>query len=414
MGSGGREHTLVWKLSQSPKVTDIYTAPGNAGTSFLSQNLEIKADDVDTLVRFALENKIDLTVIGPEGPLAAGIVDAFQAKDLRVFGPNKTAAQIEASKVFSKNLMHKYGIPCANSVNISSYEEAKKYVNNQQMPLVIKADGLAAGKGVVVAETREQALQALSDIMDSRLYGEAGSSVVIEEKMIGKEMSTFSTADAFTSIPMVSACDHKAVYDGNKGPNTGGMGCYSPPYFLTTELSAQVADKIMNPTIQAMIKENKPYHGVLYGGLMITDEGPKVMEFNARFGDPETQVILPRLKSDLFEIMLAVTDNNLKSIEMEWHEDACVGVVMASGGYPGSFKKELPISGLNDVDNDIMVFHAGTKIDSSGKIVTDGGRVLSVVALGKNLAEARQKVYNNISRIHFEGCHYRRDIALFD
>ncbi|MFA6347648.1 MAG: phosphoribosylglycinamide synthetase C domain-containing protein, partial [Dehalococcoidales bacterium] len=195
---------------------------------------------------------------------------------------------------------------------------------------------------------------------------------------------------------------------------TGGMGCYSPPYFLTTELSAQVADKIMNPTIQAMIKENKPYHGVLYGGLMITDEGPKVMEFNARFGDPETQVILPRLKSDLFEIMLAVTDNNLKSIEMEWHEDACVGVVMASGGYPGSFKKELPISGLNDVDNDIMVFHAGTKIDSSGKIVTDGGRVLSVVALGKNLAEARQKVYNNISRIHFEGCHYRRDIALFD
>ena len=380
----------------------------------MAQNIDIKVNDIDALVRFASDSNIDLTVIGPEGPLAAGIVDAFQAKDLRVFGPNKAAAQIEASKVFSKNLMHKYGIPCAKSVNFSSYEEANEYVYNQPMPLVIKADGLAAGKGVVVAETREQALQALSDIMGSRMYGDAGSSVVIEEKMIGKEMSAFSIADASTAIPMVFACDNKAVYDGNKGPNTGGMGCYSPPYFLTPDLSAEVAVKIMNPTIQAMIKENKPYHGVLYGGLMITDEGPKVMEFNARFGDPETQVILPRLKSDLLEIMLAVTDNKLTTIEMDWHDDACVGVVMASGGYPGSFKKGLTISGLDDVDNDIMVFHAGTKIDSSGKIVTDGGRVLTVVALGKNLAEARQKVYNNISRIHFEGCHYRQDIALFE
>jgi phosphoribosylamine--glycine ligase len=344
--------------------------------------------------------------------LAAGIVDAFKLKGLRVFGPNKAAAQIEASKVFAKNLLHKYKIPCAESVSFSSYEEAKKYLNEQPMPLVIKADGLAAGKGVTVAETREEALQALADIMDSRLYGDAGSSVVIEEKMIGREMSTFSFADAYTSLPMVSACDHKTVYDGNKGPNTGGMGCYSPPFFLTPELASEVTGKIMNPTIKAMIKENTPYHGVLYGGLMITEQGPKVMDFNALFGDPETQVILPRLKSDLFEIMLAVTDNNLNSVKMEWSEEACVGVVMASGGYPGNFKKGLPISGLNDVDKDIMVFHAGTKLDALGNIVTDGGRVLTVVALGKDLAEARQKVYNNISRINFEGCHYRRDIAL--
>jgi phosphoribosylamine--glycine ligase len=309
--------------------------------------------------------------------------------------------------------LHKYGIPCAESVSFSSYEEAKNYLNNHSMPLVIKADGLAAGKGVTVAETREEALQALFDIMASRLYGDAGNSVVIEEKMIGREMSTFAFADAYISLPMVSACDHKTVYDGNKGPNTGGMGCYSPPFFLTPDLSAEVTGKIMNPTIQAMIKENTPYHGVLYGGLMITEQGPKVMEFNARFGDPETQVILPRLKSDLFEIMLAVTDNTLKSVKMEWSDEACVGVVMASGGYPGNFKKGLPISGLNDVDKDIMVFHAGTKVDASGNIITDGGRVLTVVALGKNLAEARQKVYNNVSRINFEGCHYRRDIALF-
>jgi phosphoribosylamine--glycine ligase len=310
--------------------------------------------------------------------------------------------------------MHKYEIPCAKSVSFSSYDEAKEYLFNQEMPVVVKADGLAAGKGVTVAETREQALQALSDMMVARLFGDAGNSVVIEEKMVGREMSTFAFADASTSVPMVSACDHKAVYDGNKGPNTGGMGCYSPPFFLTPALSAEVTQKIMNPTIQAMIKENSPYQGVLYGGLMITEEGPKVMEFNARFGDPETQVILPRLKSDLLEIMLGVADNDLKNIKMEWSDEACVGVVMASGGYPGSFKKGLPISGLNDVDKDIMVFHAGTRLDSSGNVVTDGGRVLTVAALGMTIAEAREKVYNNISRIHFEGCHYRRDIALFE
>ncbi len=380
----------------------------------MARNLDIKAGDIESLAAFAVKNKIDITVIGPEGPLAAGIVDEFKSRGLRVFGPDKAAARIEASKVFAKNLMYKYGIPCAKSVSFSSYDEAKEYLFNQEMPVVVKADGLAAGKGVTVAETREQALQALSDMMVARLFGDAGNRVVVEEKMLGREMSTFAFADASTSVPMVSACDHKAVYDGNKGPNTGGMGCYSPPFFLTPALSAEVTQKIMNPTIQAMIKENSPYQGVLYGGLMITEEGPKVMEFNARFGDPETQVILPRLKSDLLEIMLGVADNDLKNIKMEWSDEACVGVVMASGGYPGSFKKGLPISGLNDVDKDIMVFHAGTRLDSSGNVVTDGGRVLTVAALGMTIAEAREKVYNNISRIHFEGCHYRRDIALFE
>jgi phosphoribosylamine--glycine ligase len=342
------------------------------------------------------------------------VVDKFKARELRIFGPNKAAAQIEASKVFAKNLMHKYGIPCAKSVSFSSYEDAKDYILNHDMPVVIKADGLAAGKGVTVAETREHALQALTDIMVERLFGDAGNQVVIEEKMVGQEMSAFAFADASISLPMVSACDYKTVYDGNKGPNTGGMGCYSPPFFLTPALSAEVTEKIMNPTIRAMIKEGRPYQGVLYGGLMITQEGPKVMEFNARFGDPETQVILPRLKSDLCEIMLGVTNNKLSNMKMEWSEEACVGVVMASGGYPGGFKKGFPITGLGDVDKDIMVFHAGTKLDSSGRIVTDGGRVLTVVATGKTIAAAREKVYNNISRIHFEGGHYRRDIALFE
>ncbi len=353
-------------------------------------------------------------MVGPEGPLANGIVDIFKANGMKVFGPDKAAAQIEASKVFSKYLLHKYNIPTAESASFSSYKEAKDYLLKQKMPIVIKADGLAAGKGVTVADTLEEALIALADIMETRLFGDAGNSVVIEEKMIGKEMSTFSFADANMSVPMVSACDFKAVYDGNKGPNTGGMGCYSPPYFLTPQLAKEITQNIMSPSIAAMIKENKPYQGVLYGGLMITKDGPKVMEFNARFGDPETQVILPRLKSDLLDIMLGVTDNNLADVKMEWSDDVCVGVVMTSGGYPGNYKKGLPITGLSDVDKDIMIFHAGTKLDSSGTIVTDGGRVITVVSLGKTISEARERVYDNIKRIGFNGCHYRKDIALFE
>jgi len=414
VGGGAREHTIVWKLSQSPKVNQIYTAPGNAGTARLATNLNINPTDIPALLKAATEKKIELTVVGPEAPLAAGIVDEFQKHNLPIFGPAKAAAQIEASKVFAKELMQKYGIPCAASASFTSYEEAVKYLKQQTLPIVIKADGLAAGKGVIVAETLQQATQALKDIMQDRVFGTAGDKVLIEEKLIGREMSVFSFADNLTSKPSMPACDYKPVYDGNKGPNTGGMGSYSPPRFLTPQLFRTINETVMQPVVESMRREGCPYQGVLYGGLMITADGPRVMEFNARFGDPETQVVLPRLKTDLLEVMLAVVNNTLNSIDIEWSQDACVGVVLASGGYPGSYRKGLPISGLDNLDEDILVFHAGTKLDAGGNVVTSSGRVLTVVASGKDIAEARQRVYNNIERIKFEGCHYRSDIALFN
>jgi phosphoribosylamine--glycine ligase len=412
VGSGAREHTIVWKLSHSPKIDVLYAAPGNAGTAQLAQNLEINATDIQTLLSTAIEKKIDLTIVGPEAPLAEGIVDKFLARGLQIFGPSKAAAYIEASKVFAKQLMQKYNIPCAKSVSFSLYTKAKKYLEQQALPIVIKADGLAAGKGVIIAETMEHAQQALTSIMQNRTFGSAGDRVLVEEKLNGKEMSVFSFADINTSIPSMPACDYKPVFDGNLGPNTGGMGSYSPPHFLTTELVKTINDVLMQPTVKAMRNEGRPYQGVLFGGLMITDVGPKVIEFNARFGDPETQVVLPRLKTDLLDIIYSVVNNNLNRINIEWNDNACVGVVMASGGYPGSYKRGLPIDGLNDLDDDILVFHAGTKLDSEGRVVTDGGRVLTVVATADTIAHARKKVYNNISRIQFEGCHYRRDIAL--
>ena len=412
IGGGAREHTLVWKLAQSPKVNQIYVAPGNAGTAPIAQNLDISANDIQGLVKAAFEQSIDLTVVGPEAPLAEGIANHFLIRGMQIFGPTKAAAQIETSKVFAKNFMQRHNIPCARSVSFSSYIEAKEYLEQQTPPIVVKADGLAAGKGVTVAETIEQAQQALSNIMQARAFGSAGDRVLIEEKLEGREMSVFSFADAHTSVPMVSACDYKPVFDGDKGPNTGGMGSYSPPYFLTQELAKKVNESIMEPTSKAMHDEGNPFRGVLYGGLMITDNGPKVMEFNARFGDPETQVILPLLKTDLVDIMISIANNELHQIDIEWSEDACVGVVMASGGYPGNYQKGLPITGLDDLDEDILVFYAGTRLDSAGKVVTNGGRVLTVVATAKTIAQAREKVYNNISRISFECCHYRRDIAL--
>ena len=389
-------------------------APGNAGTVQIAHNLDIKPTDIQSLVKAAIKKKIDLTVVGPEAPLAEGIVDEFQARGLQIFGPTKAAARIEASKVFAKELMQKYNIPCARSASFNSYTEAKKYLEQQIPPVVIKADGLAAGKGVTVTDTREQASEALAIIMQDRVFGSAGDKVLIEEKLVGREMSVFSFADSHTSIPMVPACDYKPVFNGNRGPNTGGMGSYSPPYFLTPALSKTVTLTIMQPTVKAMYDEDSPYQGVLYGGLMITGEGPKVMEFNARFGDPETQVVLPRLKTGLLDIMLSVVNSELDRIKIEWSADACIGVVMASGGYPSGYKKGIPITGLDNLDEDILVFHAGTKLDSAGKVVTNGGRVLTVVATARTIADAREKVYNNISRIHFEGCHYRKDIALFD
>ncbi len=411
IGSGAREHTLVWKLLQSPKVKEVLVAPGNAGTARVARNLDTSPADIPKLAEVAKKEKIDLALVGPEAPLAQGIVDYFESVGIPIFGPRKEAAEIESSKVFSKELMKKYGIPCAQGRSFSDYDEAKEYIQKQKPPLVIKADGLAAGKGVTVARSIKEALAALDNIMLAKAFGSAGDRVIIEEYLEGKEMSSFAFSDGKTVVPMVAACDYKPVFDGDKGPNTGGMGSYSPPYFYSAELESRVVETILKPAVGAMAKEGRTYKGVLYGGLMITSEGPKVLEFNCRFGDPETQVVLPLLKSDLVEILLAVIGGNLDQIKVEWSDEACVGVVMASGGYPGSYKTGFPIKGLNSLDKDILVFHAGTKLDSEGKVVTSGGRVLTVVALGKTIAEAREKVYNNLPRISFENCHYRKDIA---
>jgi len=403
---------LVWKLAQSSKVTEIYAAPGNAGTARLAQNLDTGVSDIAGLVKVAQEKSIELVVVGPEAPLADGIVDSFQAVGIPIFGATKKAAQIESSKVFAKELMQKYGIPCARSASFADYAQAQKYIQQQPLPLVVKADGLAAGKGVTVVNSTSEALAALANIMETRAFGAAGDKVVIEECLSGKEMSAFAFTDGNTVIPMVAACDYKRVYDCDQGPNTGGMGSYSPPHFMSPSLAKKVKETIMEPAVKAMDKEKRRYQGILYSGLMITNDGPKVLEFNARFGDPESQVTLPLLKTDLVDIMLAVINGRLDQINVECSQDACVGVVMASAGYPGSYKTGFPITGLDKLDKDIVVFHAGTKIGSEpGQVLTSGGRVLTVVATGRTIAQAREKVYANIPRIHFEGCHYRRDIA---
>jgi phosphoribosylamine--glycine ligase len=414
IGSGAREHALVWKLAQSPRITSLYTAPGNAGTAQIAQNLDIKASDFDALAKAVKANRIELIVVGPENPLADGVVDYFRKADVPIFGPNKAAAQIEASKAFSKELFQKYGIPCAQSRTFTDITKAKEYVRAQGVPLVVKADGLAAGKGVIMAETVSQALEAVSSIIDNKAFGAAGDKVIIEEKLTGKEMSFFGITDGKNVLPTVPACDYKRAEDGDRGLNTGGMGSYSPPYFYTPDLGQKTMHSIIEPTIQAMQKENRPYQGVLYAGLMVDNGEPKLLEYNARFGDPECQVILPRLKTDLLDIILGVVNEDLKSVKPVWDERACVGVVLASGGYPGSYQTGFPISGLEAVDKDILIFHAGTKKGNQpGQILTSGGRVLTVVALGKTTSEAREKIYANIPRIHFAGMQYRRDIAKF-
>lgn len=410
IGGGAREHTLVWKLRQSPRVKEIYVAPGNAGTGLVAENLDIEATDLEALTQAAQKRKIDLAVIGPEAPLAAGIVDLFENSGIATFGPTKEATKIESSKVFAKELMARYGIPCAQSRSFSSFKQAEDYVKIQRLPIVVKADGLAAGKGSIIAHSIDEAVKALSEIMEQRIFGNAGDQVLVEECLTGKEVSLLAFTDGKTVVPMVPACDYKRVFDGDQGPNTGGMGSYSPPNFFDEELMSTVREIILEPTVRALAKEGKPYKGVLYAGLMITEEGPKVLEFNARFGDPENQVMLPRLKSDMVDIMLAVIDGTLDRIKVEWSDEACVGVVMASGGYPGSYKTGFPIEGLDKIDEGILVFHAGTKA-KQGVIYTNGGRVLTVAATGKTIAEARDRVYGNIGYIHFEGCHYRKDIG---
>ena len=378
----------------------------------MAHNLDIDPTDIVGLAKIAREKRVELVVVGPEAPLAEGIVDRFQETGIPIFGATKQSARIESSKAFAKELMQKYGIPCARSVSFTDYNQAREYLAKQALPIVVKADGLAAGKGVIVAESMAQAQDALASIMQDKILGAAGNRVVIEECLAGREMSSFAFTDGRAVVPMVPACDYKRVDDGDEGPNTGGMGSYSPPYFFSPNLARTVSETIMEPTVKAMAQEKTPYRGVLYSGLMITNNGPKVLEFNARFGDPEAQVTLPRLKSDLVDIMLAVINGKLNQVNVEWSQDACVGVVMASGGYPGSYQTGFPVTGLDNLDKDIMVFHAGTKIGPApGEVLTGGGRVLTVVALGQTLAQAREKVYHNISRVHFEGSHYRKDIA---
>ncbi|MBU4511438.1 phosphoribosylamine--glycine ligase, partial [bacterium] len=379
IGSGGREHALVWKINQSPKVSQVYCAPGNAGISKLAQCINIDADSIEKLVDFAQEEKIDLTVVGPELALSKGIVNEFSRKDLRIFGPSREAADIESSKVFSKHLMKKYNIPTANYEVFGNSKEAFDYIKQQTFPLVIKADGLAAGKGVFIVENMVQARDALDALMEEKKFGEAGRQVIIEEFLEGEEVSILAFCDGKTVVPMVSSQDHKKIFDNDQGPNTGGMGAYSPVPFYPDEFEKRVLEEILKPTLKGLQSERREYKGVLYAGLILTKEGPKVLEFNARFGDPETQVVLPRLKTDLVDILNAVIDGSLHKINIEWEDNAAVCVVVASGGYPGKYQKGKVISGLERLENmkGIIVFHAGTKFQD-GKIITSGGRVLGI------------------------------------
>lgn len=412
VGSGGREHALVWKISKSPRVSKIYCAPGNGGISDLAECVNISATDVVGMVRFAKQNGIDLTVVAPDDPLAMGMVDALQAEGLKAFGPTRDAAIIESSKVFAKHLMRRYGIPTAEYRVFESYDKAVKYVEQVQYPVVIKVEGLALGKGVIIARDFDEARDALKSMMVDKVFGEAGLRVVIEEHLAGPEVSVLIFTDGKTIIPMVSAQDHKRAYDGDQGPNTGGMGAFSPSRVYTPDIASEVEDGIIRPTIRAMAQEGRPFKGVLYFGLMLTPQGPKVLEYNARFGDPETQVVLPRLKTDIVDIFEAVIDERLDEINVEWEDNAAVCVVLASGGYPKSYRTGYEISGIDEVlkDPDMMVFHAGTK-KIGGKYYTSGGRVLGITAIAKDLDTAVRKAYQSVGKIHFENMHYRRDIG---
>ena len=411
VGGGGREHTIIWALSKSAKVSKLFCAPGNGGIAALAECVPIQVNQFQQLSDFAVAEQVDLVVVGPDDPLYDGIVDHFEERGIPVFGPRKNAAIIEGSKVFTKQLLKKYNIPTATYESFSDFDRAIAYLHEQSIPVVIKADGLAAGKGVTVAFTREEAEQALREIMVDKVFGSAGNQVVIEEFLTGQEMSILAFVDGNVVRPMAPSQDHKQVFDGDKGPNTGGMGTYSPVPHIDQALVDQAIETILIPTARAMVAEGRPFRGVLYAGLMMTPQGPKTIEFNARFGDPETQVVLPRLKTDVLEVFQAVVNGNLADLNIEWSEEAAVCVVAASGGYPGSFERGLVIEGLDEV-SDAMVFHAGTKRNEGGELVTNGGRVLGVTALGKDIATARAKAYAEISKIQFEGKHSRTDIAL--
>lgn len=412
IGGGGREHALVWKISQSPIVTDIYCAPGNAGSAEIANNVPIAADQIDQLLEFAETNEIGLTVVGPEQPLVLGIVDRFQEKGLRIFGPTALAAELEGSKAFSKDLMKKYGLPTAEYETFTSREMAQRYIDEKNQPLVVKASGLAAGKGVILCQNREEGLSAVDTIMKEKSFGEAGDQVVIEEFLEGQEVSVLAFSDGNTVLLMDSAQDHKAALDGDKGPNTGGMGAYSPAPVFTDLLRQKVRDKIMLPLVRAMKSEGRPYKGILYAGLMLTKHGPIILEFNARFGDPETQPLLVRMASDIVPLFEACIDGTLDQHELKWKPESSVCVVMAAKGYPGSYEKGKMIKGLEEAGalTDVVVFHAGTKTDDN-KVLTSGGRVLGVTATGPDAPSAIKKAYAAVEKIQWDGIHYRKDIG---
>lgn len=419
VGSGGREHALAWKLGQSPKVTEVFVAPGNAGTASEATNVDIDAMDVPAIVQFAADNKIDLTVVGPEAPLVAGLVDALEEAGLRAFGPSAAAAELEGSKVFCKNLLRTADIPTANYRAFRGADDAMRYIKdkysepNDPVPVVVKADGLAAGKGVVVCETRSDALQAIDRIASQKEFGEAGNALIIEERLTGPEVSILAITDGETIVTLPAAQDHKPANDGDTGPNTGGMGAYCPAPVVDEALFEKIESGVLVPIVHAMKRARKPFKGVLYAGLMLTPAGPKVLEFNVRFGDPECQPLLMRLKSDLFDLLVAAADGKLSGIEpLEWDERPSICVVMASEGYPGSYEKGLVITGLDDAAEveDVKVFHAGTTT-VDGKVVTSGGRVLGVTAIGNTISAAKLKAYTAVQKIRWPGAWCRKDIS---
>jgi phosphoribosylamine--glycine ligase len=412
VGGGGREHALAWKIAQSPLVTKLYCAPGNPGTATLAENLPIAADQMDKLLAFAYENRIDLTVVGPEQPLSLGIVDLFESHGLKVFGPSQKAAFIEGSKAFSKDLMQKYNVPTAAYGVFTDQAEAEAFITRTGAPIVIKADGLAAGKGVIIARTCEEAVAAVRDMLSGNAFGSAGSRVVIEEFLTGEEASFLVITDGKKIIPLASAQDHKAVFDGDLGPNTGGMGAYSPAPVVTSDIYEQAMQQVIRPTVDGMAAEGRPYRGVLYAGLMIKDSQVKTLEFNARFGDPECQPLLMRMKSDIVPILMAVANGDLGTLSIDWYDKAAVCVVMASEGYPGEYQKTDAIDGLAEaarIEN-VYVFHAGTAL-KDGRCVTNGGRVLGVTALGNSVQQAINTAYEAVKCISWKGAQFRRDIG---
>ena len=409
VGGGGREHAICWKLSKEANVDKIYCAPGNAGISNVAQCIDIQDSDIENLLKFAKENKIDLTIVGPEIPLVAGIVDKFEKEGLKIFGPNKKCAQLEGSKSFSKDFMIRHNLPTAKYKEYTDLDEAISEIDSFGYPVVIKADGLAAGKGVVIPENREDAITTLKEMMSDKKFGNAGDKIVVEEFLTGIETSILAFVDNDTIVPMVSSKDHKKVFEGETGLNTGGMGTFSPSEIYTEKLAKEVQEKILDKTLEGFKKDNLNYKGILFVGLMITEDGPKILEYNVRFGDPETQSVLFRLDTDLNKIISEILNNNLKNIEINYSKEEAICVMLTSGGYPENYEKGKVISGLENLDSDIVVFHSGTKFDNEN-IVTNGGRVIGITAKGKTVKEAGEKVYENIKKINFEGMHYRKDI----